>query len=101
MRLIVMFDLPTTTYSSIKEYTCFRKFLLSEGFIMMQESVYSKLLLNGTDLQLLYERIKNNKPSKGVVQLLKITEKQFSSMIYLLGEKQDKIEDSDKRLIII
>ena len=48
MRVIVFFDLPVLTYQQRKEYTKFRKFLLRSGFMMMQESVYCKLALNGT-----------------------------------------------------
>ena len=45
MRMILMFDMPTDTAEERKAYRKFRKFLLSEGFIMHQFSVYSKLLL--------------------------------------------------------
>ena len=48
MRMILMFDMPTDTSDDRKAYRRFRKFLLSEGFIMHQFSVYSKLLLNDT-----------------------------------------------------
>ena len=46
MRIIVMFDLPVVTSVERQEYTKFRKFLLKSGFIMMQESVYTKIALN-------------------------------------------------------
>lgn len=44
MRIIVMFDLPVVTSAERQEYTKFRKFLLKSGFIMMQESVYTKIV---------------------------------------------------------
>jgi CRISPR-associated protein Cas2 len=40
MRVMVFFDLPVVTSAERKEYTKFRKFLIHEGFIMMQFSVY-------------------------------------------------------------
>jgi CRISPR-associated protein Cas2 len=44
-----MFDLPMDTTEDKKTYRNFRKFLLSEGFIMHQYSVFiASLLLNGT-----------------------------------------------------
>ena len=46
MRMVLMFDMPTQTADERKVYRQFRKFLISEGFIMHQFSVYSKLLLN-------------------------------------------------------
>ena len=40
MWIIVLFDLPTDTIQARKHYTRFRKFLLEDGFTMMQYSVY-------------------------------------------------------------
>ena len=50
MRIIVMFDLPVITDKEKKTATKFRKFLLDEGFIMMQYSVYSRICKNNDDL---------------------------------------------------
>ena len=101
MRTIVFFDLPTTTSENIKEYTRFRKFLLKSGFIMMQESVYTKILLNGTAVNSVIENIKKNKPKEGLVQVLTVTEKQFSRMEFIVGDKRSDVLDSDERLVIL
>ena len=53
MRIIVMFDLPVTTASDRREYTRFRKYLIKNGFLMMQESVYCKLAQNSTAADLI------------------------------------------------
>ena len=74
MILILMFDMPTDSSDDRKAYRKFRKFLLSEGFIMHQFSVYSKLLLNNTASQAMLGRLKVNNPKKGMVTLLTITE---------------------------
>ena len=84
MRILVFFDLPTETSKDRKSYSKFRKFLIDEGFIMMQESVYSKLTLNSSVTTLMREKIGKNKPPKGIVQILIITEKQFGSMEYIV-----------------
>lgn len=84
MRILIFFDLPTETSKDRKSYSKFRKFLIDEGFIMMQESVYSKLTLNNSVTTLMREKIVKNKPQKGIVQILIITEKQFSSMEYIV-----------------
>ena len=42
MRMIIFFDLPSVTYADQKEYNKFHKFLIKNGYIMMQESVYTK-----------------------------------------------------------
>ena len=47
------------------------------------------------------EKIEKNKPSKGLVQLLVITEKQFNSMEYIVGEKESNNLDDTERLVIL
>ncbi len=101
MRVLVFFDLPSVTHSELRIYRKFRKFLISEGFIMMQESVYSKLAMNGTTAKLVRDKVKKNTPNDGIVQILMLTEKQFADMEYVVGSKQTKVIDSEKRLIII
>lgn len=101
MRLLLMFDLPTKTANQRKVYRQFRKFLIGEGFIMHQFSVYSKIFLNNTNKEFLISKINQNAPKEGVVTLLSVTEKQFSKMIYLTGDKDTSIRNSDKRIIIL
>ena len=43
MRVLIFFDLPVKTVAERKAYATFRKNLLREGFIMVQESVYSRI----------------------------------------------------------
>ena len=101
MRMILMFDMPVETAEERKAYRKFRKFLIKEGFIMHQFSVYSKLLLNSSANNAMLERLKVNNPKKGSVTLLTVTEKQFSRMIYLNGERDTSIANSDARLVFL
>ena len=101
MRVIVFFDLPSVTYEDRRHYNKFRKFLINDGFIMMQESVYSKLVLNTTSANIVQERIRKNKAPKGIIQVLVITEKQFSQIDYIVGKKKAETEDSENRLIVL
>ncbi|EOH93502.1 hypothetical protein EVI01_20500 [Enterococcus villorum] len=68
---------------------------------MHQFSVYSKLLLNNTASQAMLGRLKVNNPKKGMVTLLTITEKQFARMVYLNGERDVSIANSDQRIIFL
>ena len=101
MRIIVMFDLPTTTSENIREYTKFRKYLIKSGFIMMQESIYCKLALNQTVSEAISQNIRKNKPREGLVQVLTLTEKQFSRMELIVGDFKSEVLDSDERMIIL
>lgn len=99
MRMILFFDLPTETSQERREYTRFRKYLLKSGFMMMQESVYCKIALNQTVVNSLYDSLQNNKPGKGLIQVLTVTEKQFSKMEFILGEYHGDIINTDERFV--
>ncbi len=101
MRTMVFFDLPNVYLRDKKNYIKFRKYLINEGFIMMQESVYSKIALNSQQSGLLINRIRKNAPKKGIIQVMTITEKQYSQIEYIIGETQNKIIDTEDKLIVL
>ena len=98
MRVLVFFDLPVVTAEQRREYVKFRKFLLKNGFLMLQESVYCKIALNGTAVRGIVDSVH---PPEGLVQLLSVTEKQYSKMDLIVGETKSEVLDSDERLVIL
>lgn len=85
MRLLVFFDLPVVTKAERRAYTVFRRFLINDGYDMIQFSVYGRIL-NGNDaLEKHYQRLVVNLPPAGSVRCLRVTEKQFASMALLVG----------------
>ena len=97
MRIILFFDLPSVTYKDIREYTIFVKYLKKNGFVRMQESVFTKLALNNTVVNSVLNDLKKNLPPEGIVSVLTITEKQFTSIEHFLVEiKTDVIMSEDK-----
>ncbi len=101
MRVIVMFDLPVKTAENRRNYNLFRRELIKNGFVMMQESIYTRMLLTPSAQQTIYQKIKKIKPKEGLVQILTITEKQFSHIEYIVGESKSDVIESDERLIIL
>lgn len=101
MRVLVMFDLPVLTERNRRDYRTFRKYLIKTGFLMLQESVYCKLVPNSTAGDAVIDQLRNNKPSEGLVQVLSVTEKQFAKMEYVVGAKSFSVIDTDERLIIL
>ena len=101
MRTIVFFDLPNVYMKDKRNYLLFRKFLINEGFIMLQESVYSKMVLNSLQANLLLERLRKKSPKKGIIQVLTITEKQYAKIEYIIGEGSSKIVNNEDRLIVL
>ena len=94
MRVFVFFDLPVDTATQRKAYRIFRKYLVNEGYLMLQESVYAKLVVNETQAKSAIARLRENRPKQGLVQALKVTERQFASMEFITGEKR-KAEEVD------
>ena len=78
MRMMVLFDLPVLTEKQRRDYREFRKYLIKSGFFMLQESVYCKLVQNSGVADVIQESIRKNKPGEGLVQILRVTEKQYS-----------------------
>lgn len=101
MRVMVFFDLPVLTKQNRIHYSRFRKHLITEGFVMMQKSVYSKIALNGTAAKTVIRNLIGHKPPEGMVQVLTITEKQFQGIEYLIGEGQKEIVDTQQRLVVL
>lgn len=96
-----MFDLPTETPLHRHNYGKFRRYLIKSGFMMLQESIYVKLALNQNMANSIVDSIKKNKPPEGLVQILSVTEKQFSKMEIITGEYSNDTVDTDERLLIL
>ncbi len=101
MRVIVFFDLPVATAKDRREYSRFRKFLIKSGFMMLQESVYTKLALNQNTTNEIINSVKNHKPPAGNVLILTVTEKQFSKLDIVTGEVKSDVISTDDRVIIL
>lgn len=101
MRTIVLFDLPTDTQEDKRNYRRFRKALIRNGFCMLQESVYTRMLITPSAQQSVINVIKSNKPPSGIVQVLCVTEKQFATMECIVGDYETDIIDSVDRVIIL
>ena len=95
MRIIVFFDLPVVRKRDRKIYAKFRRFLLNDGYDMVQYSVYSRLC-NGTDMTNKHlKRLNSILPEKGSVRCLTITEKQYENMEFLVGKPTVKDKKID------
>ena len=101
MRVLVFFDLPTETLENKREYRKFHKLLIQNGFLMMQESVYCRMLITPSAGKTVLDMIRKNRPSDDIVQVMTVTEKQFAGMEYITGEHHSEVIESDARLIIL
>ena len=93
MWMMVMFDLPTETPSERKSAAKFRKFLLDEGFEMVQFSVYVQFTGTWESSQKYVRVIKKNNPSYGDVNILFFTDKQFSNIIHIENREDKSLKE--------
>lgn len=101
MRMLVFFDLPTITTEDKRQYRQFRKLLIKNGFIMLQESVYCKMMTSPSMENSIKLLIHKNKPSQGIIQTLVVTETQFVKMDYVVGEYTGDVIDTEERLVVL
>ncbi len=101
MRVMVFFDLPVETRVQRREYRLFRNYLLKAGFLMMQESVYSKIALNASTAEAIRRSVARECPAEGIVQMLVVTEKQYNGIEFVVGRSQSELLATDERLVIL
>ncbi len=77
MWTIVLFDLPTDDIEMKRDYRYFLKFLLENGFTMMQYSVYMRHSSSEENAQVHINRVHIHLPADGEVHIIRITDKQF------------------------
>ena len=102
MRLILMYDLDFTNPKKVKSYQIFRKELIKRGFIMIQYSVYMRIVPTENRATVDLVGIKKFVPKNGNIRVFKITERQYVNMIFLRGNKRiNETINTEKRYIKI
>ena len=101
MRLMVFFDLPTATSENRRNYRRFRKDLISNGFFMLQKSVYCRMVINEAMAKSVVSRIESFKPPQGMVCAMVITEKQFAGISFIVGDMKSDVVTTEQSLVIL
>ena len=97
MWLFVMFDLPVGTKAERQQATGFRNSLLDLGFEMSQFSVYLKYCSSGEKTTAVSHRIQPLLPPGGKVDMLCVTDKQFSNMRRYYARKRGRTHQGAKQ----
>ena len=87
MWFFVFFDLPVNTKPQRKRATKFRKFLLDDGYLMIQFSVYARPCNGHDGVDKHSSRLLANLPTEGSVRCLPVTEAQYARMGIHVGKK--------------
>ena len=92
MRVLVMFDIPTTTKEDRKAGAKFRQRLIREGYFMLQFSIYLRVCKGIKSANTYLDRLQGFLPPRGHIRAIIVTEKQFEHMRILLGKPSDTEE---------
>ena len=87
MRLILFFDLPVMTPKQRHTYNVFRRYLIKNGYMMMQFSVYCKIFANREAAVKHINILRKNVPKEGQIRILVMTEKQYAKIEIIVGGK--------------
>jgi CRISPR-associated protein Cas2 len=97
---MVLFDLPVVEKQERKDATDFRNFLLDSGFVMVQYSIYTKVL-SGTDAcQKYYNSIEKHLPKQGKVDILTITDRQYENIKSYVGQSKNRPKNMQQELLL-
>lgn len=98
MWVFVHFDLPTETKKDRKNYTKFRKFLLEDGFSMIQYSMYARHCSSRENADVHKKRVKGRLPPHGQIIVFEITDAQFGRLEFFQGQKPKEQNNLPKQL---
>lgn len=85
---LVMFDLPVKTSKQRTSATKFRNGLLDLGFSMEQLSVYIKYIRTSAEAIQIIKQIKTQLPSDGLVQIIHMTDHQWSNSVRFAAQEE-------------
>ncbi len=100
MWLFVFFDLPVTSKEERYTATRFRNFLLKDGYMMIQFSVYARVCNGQERVDKHILRLHNSIPSKGSVRAIQITDKQYERMKILVGKQKIHEKTKTEQLLL-
>jgi len=93
--LIVAFDLPVGTKQQRKRATGFRNFLLDDGYIMVQFSMYARACVSFARQETHLERLKKNLPPEGSVRAVFVTRAQWERSHVIQGSPAHEEDPED------
>lgn len=85
--IVVVFDLPSTNSVYQKAYRKFRAYLLKNGYVFFQESIYIKLLNRSSNERVEISALKAEAPKDGEVVAIPMGLKTFKNIVYIRGGK--------------
>ena len=100
MWILVFFDLPVQDTAQRKNYTRFRKKLLSKGLVALQFSVYYRYCNSQAAAEALITHLQNHLPPAGQVRFLPLNERTFSQMTVFQNQELQPAEQPPNSFVM-
>lgn len=100
MWVLVFFDLPVITKEERRAAAGFRGFLLDDGYLMLQFSVYARACREEAAGKHI-DRILRHLPPAGSVRALQVTDKQYARTKVLIGQRTENETLAPKQLLLL
>lgn len=99
--IFLFYDIPNNSKEENYRYTKFRKYIISIGFIMLQESVYIKNIKTKEKYVTIKRDLRLAAPPDSNVRSLLITEKNYNNLDLISGSQtfEEKIISKKTRII--
>ena len=101
MWLMVFFDLPVRTKEQRRNANRFRNSLKTDGYLMLQFSVYARICRGQDAVDKHIRRIRTNLPQEGSVRTLQVTDKQYGRMEFMLGLRKKSERFAPDQLVLL
>ena len=99
--MFVFFDLPVGTKTERRHATRFRNFLKDDGFMMLQFSVYARVMRGEEAVDKHLLRVTRSLPPSGSVRALSVTDRQYARMKLLLGQSSKNERVAPQQLMLL
>ncbi|MBQ6252074.1 CRISPR-associated endonuclease Cas2 [Ruminococcus sp.] len=90
--ILIAFDLPTETSENRSDYRKFRSYLIKNGYIMFQESIYYKIIKNTLNSSKEIREVSVNSPRDGNIIALPLTINELYKIRTIKGKGFDMEE---------
>ncbi len=99
---ILIFLTPTNKRGTKQAYTRLRKFLFSDGYVLIGIEQYMRVVQSRKNVDKYLQKLHAYNPGTGVIRILVLTEKQYRGIIYLTGEpdQQEKTVGSNYYILL-
>lgn len=101
MRIVVILS-PTDKWGTKTAYSNLRKFLVKDGYLRIAPEVFMRITTSRKAAQKHFDRLKMYSPTTGEVRVLRLTEKQYAKITYLVGslDEQEKTVGTNCHVMI-